>query len=437
MQPVPVKDVNYKELTIHPTPEEYFLLSRITGTLTVAEICQVSSQSRAVTLAALNKLIEAGLLRVPGALVSSSAPNFGAETITTVVSPADPQLKEAQAKEQRYTTPPTQDDRPQGQWTQGTRAVLTQPLGVDESSGVFVSEESSPQVDVQRWQGWPANPSTFECDASLFASAPELDAALRQEAALFYAFMDQVDYYQLLGVARDAGRKEIKKAYFSYSKKYHPDRFYGKGLGGFEGKIDTIFQKLNKAYQSLSNTKKRADYDAHYPPKDSEPVLSVVSETSSQKSAMPSSMHNFAVLNSESSVAYGLGEHEASRRKREMAFGVLMRRGEKHESLGEYGEAAGEYRKAFAIKNESSVALRGANLLMRCGESRHEEAILLAKAAAAEDKENIKPLLLIGDIYEEREEYADALRYYERAQQIDPEHKTVQRRIEYLSRLID
>jgi molecular chaperone DnaJ len=60
------------------------------------------------------------------------------------------------------------------------------------------------------------------------------------------------DYYQVLGVSRDASQEEIKKAFYKLAHKYHPD----KG-GGDEKK----FKEINEAYQTLSNKEKRSQYD--------------------------------------------------------------------------------------------------------------------------------------------------------------------------------
>ena len=59
------------------------------------------------------------------------------------------------------------------------------------------------------------------------------------------------DYYDILGVARNASAEDIKKAYYKLAHKYHPDK------GGDEKK----FKEINEAYQILSDKDKRAPYD--------------------------------------------------------------------------------------------------------------------------------------------------------------------------------
>ncbi|MBI2013836.1 MAG: DnaJ domain-containing protein [Candidatus Colwellbacteria bacterium] len=62
-----------------------------------------------------------------------------------------------------------------------------------------------------------------------------------------------MDYYKILGVEKSATQEEIKKAYHKLAHKYHPDK-----SGGDEKK----FKEVNEAYQVLSNTEKRKQYDA-------------------------------------------------------------------------------------------------------------------------------------------------------------------------------
>lgn len=59
------------------------------------------------------------------------------------------------------------------------------------------------------------------------------------------------DYYKVLGIARNATREEIKKAYRTLAHKYHPDK------GGDESR----FKEVNEAYHILSDDKKRSQYD--------------------------------------------------------------------------------------------------------------------------------------------------------------------------------
>jgi len=65
------------------------------------------------------------------------------------------------------------------------------------------------------------------------------------------------DYYEILGVKRDASQKEIKGAYRKLARKWHPDLHTGKKQEEAEEK----FKKINEAYEVLSDPEKREKYD--------------------------------------------------------------------------------------------------------------------------------------------------------------------------------
>ena len=66
---------------------------------------------------------------------------------------------------------------------------------------------------------------------------------------------DQRDYYEVLGVARDADAKTIKDRFRELAMKYHPDR-------NKSADAEAKFKEIAEAYAILSDPKKRADYDS-------------------------------------------------------------------------------------------------------------------------------------------------------------------------------
>lgn len=67
------------------------------------------------------------------------------------------------------------------------------------------------------------------------------------------------DYYELLGVSKDATAQDIKKAYRKLALKYHPDRNPG------DKAAEEKFKQVSDAYQVLSDDEKRAAYDRYGP----------------------------------------------------------------------------------------------------------------------------------------------------------------------------
>ena len=66
--------------------------------------------------------------------------------------------------------------------------------------------------------------------------------------------MAQTDYYEVLGVKRQDSEEEIRRAFRKKAMEYHPDR-------NKEPDAEEKFKEINEAYQVLSDSSKRAQYD--------------------------------------------------------------------------------------------------------------------------------------------------------------------------------
>jgi len=91
----------------------------------------------------------------------------------------------------------------------------------------------------------------------------DLEPERKHEILHAYHRLTEVDYYQLLGIARTADKKEIRAAYFRLSKRFHPDTLYGKKLGSFKTKMEKVFEHLTQAYETLGKKKRRKSYDEY------------------------------------------------------------------------------------------------------------------------------------------------------------------------------
>ena len=69
--------------------------------------------------------------------------------------------------------------------------------------------------------------------------------------------MNFIDYYKVLGVAKSADQKELKKAFRKLARKYHPD------VDPDNKEAEKKFKQVNEAYEVLSDPEKRKKYDKY------------------------------------------------------------------------------------------------------------------------------------------------------------------------------
>ena len=131
-------------------------------------------------------------------------------------------------------------------------------IGVPAGEAARADGEAKPEIPSARESG-------FEADIE---SELELPVELQREILEFDASLDR-PYHQLLGVARDADSRAIKRAYFRLSKQFHPDRYFRREIGEFANRLDRIFNKIVEAYELLSDPTTRSEVERsmqHAPP---------------------------------------------------------------------------------------------------------------------------------------------------------------------------
>lgn len=88
----------------------------------------------------------------------------------------------------------------------------------------------------------------------------DIDPERQREIEALEAKVGTTNHYEFLGVPSGATLEEVRNAFHALSKKFHPDRYFGKNLGTFKGRLDKVFRRLIEANQTLSDPEKLKAY---------------------------------------------------------------------------------------------------------------------------------------------------------------------------------
>ncbi len=204
--PQMVEGIDMRALPL--APEDAFVLSRIDGHTSEAEIAMVTGLEPDQVHATLRRLVDLGAVRFD-------------------------------APEPRRPEPAASQPPP------GVR--LTRP--VVEATELGPIEGHHPAAALYD----PA-----ELDEEVDLDLPRKRTILDQ----FYR-LDSVTHYELLSVDESADKKAVKDAYFATVSVFHPDRYFGKRLGNFKVKLERVFQRLTEAHDVLTRARPRSEYDAY------------------------------------------------------------------------------------------------------------------------------------------------------------------------------
>jgi tetratricopeptide (TPR) repeat protein len=72
---------------------------------------------------------------------------------------------------------------------------------------------------------------------------------------------DASDHYRLLGIDYEAGLEQVRDAYYSLARRYHPDRFRSGALADLLPRFETFFTHVTDAYNTLTSPERRSEYD--------------------------------------------------------------------------------------------------------------------------------------------------------------------------------
>lgn len=101
---------------------------------------------------------------------------------------------------------------------------------------------------------------------ALLDEACDLTRAERLHLLVLDRDLGRKSHWEILGLRGAPSERDIKKAYFSLSKKYHPDTYFGRNTGSFAPIIARVFGGIKAAYDVLADAEQRQIYEAEHPP---------------------------------------------------------------------------------------------------------------------------------------------------------------------------
>jgi tetratricopeptide (TPR) repeat protein len=212
------------------SPREGFVLSRVDGVSSVEDISIMAGVKQDELLAILDKLAELKAVKLPWAPPKAK--------------PAEPPPKAAKPAEApksgaKPAAPPKAD---------APKSASKQPP----------AKAADANAAVQRVLAEPVVALYTEAEVAVPA---DIDDSIKRRILNAFYGSEGKNYYQLLGLPRDADKKAIKAAYFELSKLFHPDSLFGKELGPFKSKMEVVFKRLTEAYEVLGRNQRRKEYD--------------------------------------------------------------------------------------------------------------------------------------------------------------------------------
>jgi len=235
------------------SPTEGFVLSRVDGRMSYDEICLVSGLGRDETLRILRDLKQARLILGQGEVALGSSRN-GSHPGHTPPVEAAAGIRESARAHAAGSEP-----------LRSQTAARPAPLVVAaEAKPRGKAAEPAPSRAAEKALRTPIGPLQRLDDGSEVAAEelvdwPDAPEELKARIIRLHRRLKRLSAWELLGVEKDAAAATVKRAFGVASKELHPDRYFGKNLGGFKAKLAAIFNRVSEAVQEIERSRKGGD----------------------------------------------------------------------------------------------------------------------------------------------------------------------------------
>jgi tetratricopeptide (TPR) repeat protein len=304
-------------------------------------------------------------------------------------------------------------------------------------------------------------------DEAALAEDVDIDAERRRQILLAEASLERWTHWEALGIPWNAPASAAKDAYIERVKVFHPDRYAGKRLGTFRGRLERVFRRITQARDELADDARRAEYARKTAPATEftrlearrlederraeerkarlarqNPLVARVARVQEfvKRGKAALAEGNFAAAANDLSLALGLDPKNAelvalaaeARKKAAAAKALdLFQRGLEAELVGNYALALGRYREALELDPAYvRAAAQAAKTAVATGDLASGRA--LAMAAIRSGARSGAAHEALGVVLEAEGNKREARKELERALELDPHLEGAKERLRKL-----
>jgi hypothetical protein len=353
--------LRFQKLTL--SPADGFVLSRVDGVTSAREVVQMIPLPAEQTQKSLLGLLSTGVVEYAGVRRPRDA--------SAPAAPAAPVSPPPTAPAAASPSPPAPPPPPP--------VPPTPPPG-------------APPPKAAQAPAAPAGPAATDDKA----------AERRREILEAFGGLKTRNHFEILGLSRSVGEAEVKEAYFSLAKRFHPDVHHGASLGDLRDELEAVFIRLGEAYEVLRNPQKRGDYEARLGRPRPRPAGEAGGEPATPSAPEPP-------------------VPEPPREPAEES----IRRAAKLVEQEKYWDAIQLLQPAIDAV-QGKTRLRGQLTLARCYAknpkwAKEAESVLLA--ATRETPEAVDAWALLGELYAQKGLRTRAVTMYRKALELQPDHE--------------
>ena len=335
----------------------------------------------------------------------------------------------------------------------------------------------------------------FRFDPRELLEPCDLTLEQKKDIVFMHRGRENLDAFDIFNIAPTADRKELRKGYFLFSKRFHPDNFFRKSLGSFAEPLQSIFKfgtdlhdrlqsddafreayaraadarnalyrarleaerleveqgRLTRARDEANERKVelqarlQSRVEARRARPDANPVLKQLDKAEQhyadgmnlykqEKFVQAASALQLAVTFDPRNETYRQAFDRVNDKAKQARAEQVWKRGDMHESIGQYREALVAYREALGYWQRHDYLAHTAEVMLNQGEDLNQAAEF-ARLATEAAPQKVDYLLLLGRIYERVTLTKRAMTTYEKALKLDPQNEGAKKAVKALKRM--